>query len=190
MQLPIYNILDGDLTFISLVEFPAVESDFLRFAKEKQPMPLKFDDGKHLITGIAMKADTPIYRFSPSMGEYYVTFSPEVIETLALKFFKQHRNSDVNIEHTETVEGITILESYFVNKDRGIVPNEFSDVPNGSWIVSYKVENDELYNKIKNGEVKGFSVEGIFTLSDEPINKDEVEEQKDEMAAFLESLLG
>lgn len=186
MNIPVYAIVDGDLTYISLVEFPAVETDFLRFSKEKgQPMPMKFDDGKREITGVAMKADTPIYRYSPTMGEYYVTFSKDVIERLALKFFKHHRNSDVNLEHSDTVEGVTIMESYFVNKGRGIVPVEFADVPDGSWMVTYKVENDELYQKIKSGEVKGFSIEGNFEIETTPKVDDEV----DEFEALIDSLL-
>lgn len=190
-NLPIYEIVDGDLTFISLVESPAIESNFLCFSKDNAPMPMKFDDGERKVTGAAMIPDMDIYRYSPSMGEYYVRFSKDVIESIALKFFKQHRNSDVNVEHSMTVDGCTILESYFVNSERGIVPQEFNDLPNGTWVVTYKVENEELYEKIKSGEVKGFSVEGGFTLSDKPVNAEEVTvSEEDDLMALIESLLG
>ena len=154
------------LNAISLVENPAVEVDFLAFAKD-EPAVLQFaDEERHIITGIALLADTPIYRIAPDKTEYYVRFTKDCIRQLVEKYFKFGLTNSVNIEHKDNqfVDGVTMLESYIIDKERGICPNEFASAPDGSWVVSYKVSNLDVWNKIKSGEVKGFSVQGLFRI--------------------------
>ena len=151
---------------ISLVEYPAVEVDFLKFSKE-EPKSLQFaNEEKRIITGVALLADTPIYRVKPDGEEYYVVFDKETIEQLVTKYAKYMFNNFVNIEHSDQhfVDGMYMIESYLKNSERGIVPTEFSEIPDGSWIVSYKVDNIDVWEKIKSGEVKGFSIQGVFNL--------------------------
>ena len=151
---------------ISLVEYPAVEVDFLKFSKE-EPKSLQFtNEEKRIITGVALLADTPIYRVKPDGEEYYVVFDRETIEQLVTKYAKYMFNNFVNIEHSDQhfVDGMYMIESYLKNSERGIVPTEFSEIPDGSWIVSYKVDNIDVWEKIKSGEVKGFSIQGVFNL--------------------------
>ena len=151
---------------ISLVADPAVEVDFLKFGKDK-PMSLKFaDEERHIITGIALLADTPIYRVAPDKTEYYVRFTKDCIRQLVEKYFKFGLTNSVNIEHKDNqfVDGVTMLESYIIDKERGICPSEFASAPDGSWVVSYKVNNLDVWSKIKSGEVKGFSVQGLFRI--------------------------
>ena len=151
---------------ISLVADPAVEVDFLKFGKDK-PMSLNFaDEERHIITGIALLADTPIYRIAPDGTEYYVRFTKDCIRQLVEKYFKFGLTNSVNIEHKDNqfVDGVTMLESYIIDKERGICPNEFASAPDGSWVVSYKVNNLDVWDKIKTGEVMGFSIQGIFHL--------------------------
>lgn len=171
-MLPIYNI-NIDLTdqetgmyTVSLVDLPAVECNFLTFDKES-PIALKFDSDKHIITGVALRADYPIYR-NNRLGEHYVVFTKETIRNCVEKFSKLGFNNFVNIDHNENnyVDNITMIESFIIDKERGICPIEFSNIEDGSWIVSYKVNDLNLWDKIKSGEVKGFSIEGIFNYSD------------------------
>ena len=165
---------------ISLVECPAVEVDFLKFSKE-EPKSLQFaNEEKRIITGVALLADTPIYRVKPDGEEYYVVFDRETIEQLVTKYSKYMFNNFVNIEHSNQhfVDGMYMIESYLKNSERGIVPVEFSEIPDGSWIVSYKVNNPDVWEKIKSGEVKGFSVQGVFNLieqKEEPSIDDMIE---------------
>lgn len=165
---------------ISLVECPAVEVDFLKFSKE-EPKSLQFaNEEKRIITGVALLADTPIYRVKPDGEEYYVVFDRETIEQLVIKYSKYMFNNAVNIEHSDQhfVDGVYMIESYLKNSERGIVPTEFSEIPDGSWIVSYKVNNPDVWEKIKSGEVKGFSVQGVFNLieqKEEPSIDDMIE---------------
>ena len=179
------NIDDGltGISAISLVESPAVEKDFLCFSKEKETVKLNFDNAKRVISGVVCLADTPIYRYNEKYGEYYVVFSKETIQKMVEKFAKMDLFKSVNLQHDDTkfVDGIYMFESYIINKERGINPVEFSDIPDGSWIASYKVENDELWGEIVNGnKLNGFSLQGLFELEEKFTEQKPVEETFDE----------
>jgi hypothetical protein len=181
-----YINIDDELTginAISLVESPAVEKDFLCFSKEKETVKLNFDNAKRVISGVVCLADTPIYRYNEKYGEYYVVFSKETIQKMVEKFAKMDLFKSVNLQHDDTkfVDGIYMFESYIINKERGINPVEFSDIPDGSWIASYKVENDELWGEIINGnKLNGFSLQGLFELEEKFSEQKPVEETFDE----------
>lgn len=166
------TINDNDITgidAISLVDIPAVQHNFLCFSEEHEPVKMQFDDSKHIITGVVCLADTPIYRYNEQMGSYYIVFTKETIQKMVEKFAKNDLFKSVNLQHDDNqfVDGIFMIESYLVNKDRGIVPVEFSDVPDGSWIASYKVDNEELWQKITDGhDLNGFSLQGMFDLTE------------------------
>ena len=167
-NLPLYELMfdDNDSTLgcskISLVESPAVEEFFLKFSKdveEKEHKSFYFkDDSKHIVTGIAMRADYPIYRNQDGQ-EFYVQFSKDTIDKMMQKFMKEQRLFDISLDHNQDVKDCYLTESFIINKERGICPNEFSDVEDGSWIISVKIENQDVWNKICSGEVKGFSIE-------------------------------
>lgn len=165
---------------ISLVSMPAVEKNFLCFNKDEKPMKLKFDNSQHIITGVVCLADTPIYRYSEKEGEYYVVFSKETIRRMVEKFAKNDLFKSVNLQHDDEqfVEGVYMVESFITDKERGICPVEFSDIPDGSWVASYKVENEKLWSEIVNGnKLNGFSLQGMFGLKEkfekQPENNDE-----------------
>lgn len=174
------------LNAISLVENPAVEVDFLTFAKDESAVLQFADEERHIITGIALLADTPIYRTAPDGTEYYVRFTKDCIRNLVEKYFKFGLTNNVNIEHKDNqfVDGVTMLESYIIDKERGICPSEFTSTPDGSWVVSYKVNNLDVWSKIKSGEVKGFSVQGLFRIIETKLEmssnkpKEEISENK------------
>lgn len=167
------KINDEDVTgidAISLVDMPAVEKNFLCFSEEKQPVKMKFDNSKHIITGVVCLADTPIYRYNEFYGEYYVVFTKETIEKMVEKFAKMDLFKSVNLQHDDDkfVDGIYMVESYITNKQRGINPIEFADIPDGSWVASYKVENEALWGEIINGnKLNGFSLQGMFELEEQ-----------------------
>lgn len=175
MDLPIYqleisdDLNDGaEVDFVALVDRPAIERNFLKFNEAKANFAIQSED-KRIVSGALMLADTPIYR-NDLNGEYYVTFTKATIEKIAQKFFKKGYQSNVNLMHDgdKQVEGVTMFESFIVDSERGIQAMKgFEDAPEGSWFGSFKVENDEVWNKIKSGEFKGFSVEGIFNYKKE-----------------------
>ena len=168
-NLPLYELMFDDnddnalgCSKISLVEEPAVEEFFLKFSKDEQEKEHKSfyfkDDSKHIVTGIAMRADYPIYRNQDGQ-EFYVQFSKDTIDKMMQKFMKEQRLFDISLDHNQDVRDCYLVESFIINKERGICPNEFSDVEDGSWIISVKIENQDVWNKICSGEVKGFSIE-------------------------------
>ena len=164
--LPVYNIsidfdTDEGLQLVSLVDDPAVVESFLTFNSE-EPVKLVFtsDEEQHIISGVSLLADTPIYRNDGGEG-YYVVFTKETIKQLVEKYNKENKTNLTSLQHNgEIISDCVMVESYFIDKERGICPKEFSHCPDGSWITSYKVTNDELWNEIKtSGQLNGFSVE-------------------------------
>lgn len=151
---------------ISLVENPAVEVDFLAFEKMES---VKLSEEKREITGVVCLADTPIYRFNQTFGEHYILFDKDTIKAMVLKYSKLGQNNNVNIEHEgNLISGLTMVESYIKDSERGIAPVEFSAVPDGSWICTFKVENDDVWNQVKELKtLKGFSLQGLFQYGDE-----------------------
>lgn len=148
------------MSAVSLVEHPAIEVPFLCFDKERQMFNV--DEDKHVITGPAILADTPIYRYSPQRGEYQVLFEKNTIRQIVEKYSKQGLVNNVNLQHDSLtfVNSAIMIESMIIDKERGVCPNEFANLPDGSWIVSYKITDDALWNEIKNGNhLNGFSIE-------------------------------
>ena len=121
------------------------------------------DEEKRIISGAAMIADLPIYRYDDQRGEYYVVFDKETIFEIAKKWAKQDKYDSVNIHHDMPSEGLSLFESYLVDIERGIMPPKgYEEVADGSWFVSYLVNDDTIWERVKSGEFRGFSVEGIF----------------------------
>ena len=182
--LPIYNIDINDedetgLNAISLVQHPAIEVDFLCFNEDVKKIDFSINEDEHILTAVALRADFPIYRIGSNGYEYYVTFSKDVIKKLVRKYAKNNLFNSVNIEHNDYsfVKSAYMIESYIVDKARGIVPSEFSDIEDGSWIVSYYIDDESLWNVLKNTDtLNGLSVQGLFKL----VDKQDFTSQKDQ----------
>lgn len=179
-NLPLYNlVIDDDDTLgvdkISLVDLPAVEENFLLFDETKH-IDYSFsvqNEEKRLVSGIAMVADRPIYRETPDKKGYYVIFSKDTIEKIVNRFAKNNYAFNISIQHKTDVTDCYVVESFIINKERGICPKEFADVEDGSWYTTVKIDNDSVWDAIKNGEgLNGFSVE-IRAIAEE-FNKTDV----------------
>lgn len=193
--LPIYNMTIGDeldgVYKISLVDAPAIESDFLLFNDEEKKRLTLSNDEKHIITGPAMIPDMPIYRCDETGFEFYVQFSKDTIRKSAELFFKNGYQSSVSVGHEFDVNDVYVFESYIVDKKRGIVPNDL-EVPDGTWVVSMKCDNDELWDKLKNTDLlHGFSVETMNTaiqMAKQEAKPDQ-EERQVEKKTWMDELL-
>jgi hypothetical protein len=103
-----------------------------------------------------------------------VAFSADTILKIVQKFFKKGFQSNVNLMHDskQQFEGVTLFEGFISDPSRGIMPMKgFEDAPVGSWFGSMIVDNDEAWSKVKNGDIMGFSVEGLFTYKPKEVNK-------------------
>lgn len=176
---------------VSLVDFPAVETQFLCFNEEKPKQLFFAKPEEHIITGVALRADLPIYRVNPKTGEdYYVVFTKETIKKMIARYSKQGMMNNVDLQHSgELVSGVYMVESFIINDERGIRPKEFSDIEDGSWIVSYYVEDEDLWNKIKNGnDLNGFSISCMANLT-EKFEKQEPDTPEDEINKLIDEIL-
>jgi hypothetical protein len=195
-ELPVYKLeineneeSNVEVDFVALVDRPAIERSFLAFTEAKERMGFAIqDEDERIISGPLMLADTPIYR-NDSSGEYYVVFSADTIKKIAQKYFKKGYQSNVNLMHDNgmVVEGVTMFESWLVDEKRGIKPMAgYEDVKNGSWFGSFKVENEEVWQLVKAGQVRGFSVEGIFNYKASGISNPQ--KMMEEIVAILKQV--
>ncbi len=176
---------------ISLVDLPAVEKDFVCFSEQKQQISFSIDDeDKRNITGVVMLADVPIYRRNGDY-EYYITYSKETIEKMANKLLKDGFQNQVSIMHNgQLIGGISMVELYIKDKSKGIDPNFISDVPDGSLMATFHVDDEGLWNEIKNGDMlNGFSLEGLFTVEKMNNNKVNKDNNMSKIAKFVKSLM-
>lgn len=183
------------LDAISLVSTPAVEIDFLCFEKEDSvEISFSANEDKHIISGIALRADFPIYRRNGDY-EYYVVFTKEIIRKIVNKYAKNGLFNSVNLQHNDLnfTNKAIMIESYIIDKERGICPTEFSDIEDGSWYVSFHIEDEMLWKEIKDGNIlKGFSVQGLFNLIEDSVaNAEEKLSQQKEQTfdEWLEELI-
>ena len=184
-KLPVYEALissedDGIIT-ISLVDEPAVESDFVCFAKDtgKQLFALK-DSAERLITGCLMKADTPIYR-NDNGYEYYIVFSKETIKTMAQKMLADGTFKNIDTQHNGELlpqGALTLMEVFIKDSNKGM-STTFVDVPDGSLMTTFRINDESIWQECANGDfLNGFSLEGFFETKQVDFSKNKQNKTK------------
>ena len=172
---------DTGVDAISIVESPAIESDFVAL-KNQEIKLAEVDKEKKILMGALLIPDKPIYR-NGSEGEYYIFFSKDTIVKASQMFLQNGNQSRSTLEHAQAFNGLTLVESWIVEdkaKDKTALYG--LDVPVGTWMGSVKVNNEDVWNEyVKTNKVKGFSIEGYFADKMEA-PKEAIEEQ---MAAQL-----
>lgn len=169
------------LNFVSFVDEPAIEVNWLKFSEDdKEKLSFKLDEDQHIVFGPAIVADKEIYR-NKNGFEFFVVFTKDAIKKMVEKYSKDGKLNSVDVNHNENpIDDVVMIESFIKDEANGISPKEFEDVTDGSWFTKFKVNNEELWQKVKSGEVKGFSVAGMFDLKDEEF-KEEHEQTIDEL---------
>ena len=167
---------DTGVDAISIVESPAIESDFVAL-KNQEIKLAEVDKEKKILMGALLIPNKPIYR-NGSEGEYYIYFSKDTIVKASQMFLQNGKQSNSTLEHAEVLNGLTLVESWIVEdkaKDKTALYG--LDVPVGTWMGSVKVNNDDVWNEfVKTKKVKGFSIEGYFADKMEA-PKEAIEEQ-------------
>lgn len=162
---------------VSLVEFPAIESDFYALSKQKK-YALKLDEEKRIVTGPALIPNKQIFRSDRENGDYYIWFSKQTVAKCNQLFFKNYNQKNVTFEHEYAVDGNYIFESWIKEDETNDKSNMYGyDAPLGSWFISMKIENDQVWDAVKAGTVKGYSIEGHFADALE-LSKTQTEDQK------------
>ena len=181
--------LDAGVEAISIVESPAIESDFVAL-KNQEIKLAEVDKEKKILMGALLIPDKPIYR-NGSEGEYYIFFSKDTIVKASQMFLQNGNQSRSTLEHAQALNGLTLVESWIVEdkaKDKTALYG--LDVPVGTWMGSVKVNNEDVWNEyVKTNKVKGFSIEGYFADKMEA-PKEAIEEQMaEELLSKIKSIL-
>lgn len=186
-KLKCYSVgLDSDVYCISLVQEPAIESNFIYLSKEKPVQICLETNEKHIVMGAVLIPDKPIYR-NQDGDEFYIQFSAETIEKLAHNYLANDRVHSFTKEHEDVADGIYVVETWLKTSENDKSKDYGLDVPVGSWLMAAKVENEEIWQKIKAGEMNGFSIEAFVNLDEIKLNKnnkDMAKENKVELEAI------
>ena len=150
---------------ISLVTSPAIEQDFVYFGKEKNNLTFaKVDEEKRMLVSPALIPNKQIFRHNPNTdSDYYVYFSPDTVRKASELYLRHNNHHKATYQHQDRVSGVLTVESWIKEGDMDKSKLYGYDLPNGTWFVKMKIENDDLWQKIKAGELKGLSIEGYFT---------------------------
>ena len=189
-NVPVYSAIVTDdglgMEKISLVDDPAMESNFQFFANEEDrfKFSVQNEEQRHIF-GVIIRADHPVFRISAEGFPYYVTFSKETIKTIVQKYLREGRQNNFNLMHTPgtDVDSVEMLQAFIKDKDRGIDPKGFEDIEDGSLFGEFKVLDDTIWEDIKTGKFKGFSME-IFYDIEIPL-----EEEEEQLYSDIQGLL-
>lgn len=169
--IPVFNAIISDddtgMFKISLVDEPAVMSNFLAFDKTRKPQMYAIaNEEKRIVRGVVMRADFPIYRYDESFGEYYIIYKADTIRQMAEKYLLESRQNDVNLMHEDDsdVDGVQMVQYFIKDTDAGVNPTGFEEIADGSLFAEFHIVNDEVWEQVKDGTFKGYSLEGVFDL--------------------------
>ena len=161
---------------ISLVTAPAIESEFVFFGKEKNNLTFaKVDEEKRMLISPALIPNKQIFRHDPNTdSDYYVFFSKATVEKAAFLYLKHNNHHKATYQHQDRISGVLTVESWIIEDSKLDKSTLYGfSLPVGTWMVSLKIENDEIWSKIKDGELRGLSIEGYFTSKFEEMQKKE-----------------
>lgn len=161
---------DSDIYAISLVDEPAIEENFIYLSKDKQEQIFLEKEDKHLIVGAVLVPNKPIYR-NNGKEEFYIQFSKETIEHLAYEYLMNGRMYSVTTDHKDIADDICLVESWIKTSENDKSNDYGMNLPIGTWIAAMKVENEEVWQRVKQGELKGFSIESFVNLDEINLKK-------------------
>ena len=194
-KLPIYNALISDdnegIFVISLVDAPATETNWMCFKEQENIKFSIVNEDEHILAGVVMVADKPIYRIAPDGTEYYIVFSKDVIKRMAEKMLDDNTFNNIDIQHDGNIiprDKVKLVELFIADEAKGIKPN-YLDVPDGSLLANYKIYDDELWNMAKSGVLNGFSLEGVFSTIRYEHNKNIKHNKMSKIKEMLKSIL-
>ena len=175
---------------ISLVTSPAIESEFVFFGKEKNNLTFaKVDEEKRMLISPALIPEKTIFRHDPqTSSDYFVFFSKATVRKASELYLKHNNHHKATYQHQDRISGILTVESWIIEDSKLDKSTLYGfSLPVGTWMVKLKIDNDEIWSKIKDGELKGLSIEGYFTNKFEQMQKKEF--TNEEVKTALKELL-
>jgi len=174
---------------ISLVTAPAIEQDFVFFGKEKNNLTFaKVDEEKRMLISPALIPGKTIFRHDPqTSSDYFVFFSKATVRKASELYLKHNNHHKATYQHQDRISGILTVESWIIEDSKLDKSTLYGfSLPVGTWMVKLKIDNDEIWSKIKDGELKGLSIEGYFTNKFEQMNKIQETTSEEILSAFNE----
>lgn len=183
MELPVYELRiseqiqdEAEVSFVALVDKPAIQRNFLAFKNEYKREQFKVVSSEdRIIAGPLMVPNMLIYRNNEQFGEHYVKFSSETIKDIFIKYAKKGYGKNVNLMHdpSQVAQGTTLFQTFISNEKYGIAPMKgYEDLPDGTAFGVMSVEDDNIWKEVVAGTYQGFSVEGVFDY-EKPLSKEE-----------------
>lgn len=159
--------VDSETFAISLVAAPAIEVEAVALAKQEPQQMYFSDEDKHLLISPILIPNKDIYRTNGDM-EYYLSFTEESIEAMSRKYMRQMRQKDITLQHEEPVEGVTLIETWLTADNYQDKAHFYGfDVPKGTWMGTFYVDSNDIWRQVKDGSIKGVSVEAMIGLEEE-----------------------
>lgn len=176
---------------ISVVEQPAIELDFVALSKVKKVTLSEDGSERRMLYGPIMIPDKLILRIDPNtQEEYYIRFSKQVVRTIAYDYIKKNLHHNATLEHTFPVVGLTLVETWIKEGEHDKSMNYGYDLQDGVWFGGMRVENEDVWNDVKAGNVKGFSVEGMFqNVAIQYLSKDKEPDLLTELEQLIKSYI-
>ena len=194
-NLPTYSALISDdnegILVISLVDAPATETNWMCFKEQENIKFSVVNEDEHILAGVVMVADKPIYRIAPDGTEFYIVFSKDVIKRMAEKMLSDNTFNNIDIQHDGNIiphDKVKLVELFIADETKGIKPN-YLDVPDGSLLANYKIYDEQLWQMAKSGALNGFSLEGVFTTVRYEQNKNNKHTKMSKIKEMLKSIL-
>ena len=180
------NDLTSGIDAISVVQSPAIEANFV--ALNKHELELKeVDKEKKILMGAALIPNKQIYRRNDKNEEYYIYFSEDTVRKASELFLMRSNQNNATYEHDKKLKNMSVVESWIIEDEKLDKSRKYGfDLPKGTWMVSMKVNNEEVWKDVKDGKVKGFSIEGYFADRYEMSRK---QDEKNEIIDMLKEIL-
>jgi hypothetical protein len=170
---------------VSVVDEPAIEENFVALNKHSIELAT-IDKEKKLLMGPALIPNKQIYRKNSKHGEFYIYFSEETVRKASEMFFTNGHQNSATYEHDKQIDGMTVVESWIIDDSKSDKSRLYNfDLPVGTWMISMKVNNDQIWNDVKDGKVKGFSIEGYFADKYEMAMQASMKKVMDEEKEYL-----
>lgn len=197
-KIPIYNAQVGEadgtgIYAISFVESPAVERNFVALAKQAANVKLNLNSHKQILTGVVLIPEQLIYRNDDQMGEYYIKYSAQDIERIAIEMMRSGvALSSTTHQHEKPLAGNYLVECWTVadpKRDKAVALG-LGELPKGTLLASYKITDAKYWrDEVLTGNVKGFSLEGLFNFNQIAMNKKQLTQGRAKAAAKKPSKL-
>ncbi len=174
---------------LSVVANPAMQDLWVAFAEHPEQIELaEVDEDKRLLLGAVLIPDKKIKR-KVDDHEFYIKFSAETIEKVAHDFIKKGNQGNSSLEHKEKLEGMSVVEAWTVANPTNDKSNNYGKTyPKGSMVVMMKVDNDDIWSKVKSGEIKGFSIDALLGLQELKLNTNKINMSAETSKSIIDAI--